>query len=369
MKAICLIISGFLYISYGLSQNHELSGPWFLQTVQLDDQVYERPENIESISDTYFSITENSLMITQTCRMSGGILGYFNINEEEFKITFSSFTFFQGECTEPEPLEFEETFFTFFESQLNTILDYEIIQESDNGTKLKISDVDGNFVEYINHLRLAPEEISENQWFLTDLNKGGISYTIPQNEEIPSIEGKFLNATFESNICSNNFIGYADFNQENSQVYLYDLVTTDLWCENPDNDTFRVNYLNFFFTNSEQAFTYSISDNPDGSMSLTLTSFDGDFVIYNNRHLTVNDVINPEISLYPNPVKDKLTIENPNLKITSIKVRNSSGKLVLTENISGKQSEINFSSIPAGVYFISFEQNGKILKTEKLIKK
>src|SRR5690606_9671993 len=85
--------------------------------------------------------------------------------------------------------------------------------------------------------------------------------------------------------------------------------------------------------------------------------------------LDVENTFNQELIFYPNPVKNKFTIENPDLKIISIKVSDASGKLIINQVISTKQTQIDFIHLPSGIYFVSFEENGKILKTEKVIKK
>src|SRR5690606_37347977 len=56
----------------------------------------------------------------------------------------------------------------------------------------------------------------------------------------------------------------------------------------------------------------------------------------------------PMLQIYPNPVKDKLTIENPNSKVISAKIRNVSGKLFINQEILGKLFEIDFSYMPKG---------------------
>lgn len=370
MKTVYFILLGFFYFSFTFSQTNDLSETWFLQTVRLDNEVYERPESIESISDTYFSLIGNPIMLTQTCEMYGGIIGNFEIDEDEQNITFLSCSFFEGGCTETETIQFIESLFTFYETQLNNPLSYEITTETDGSKILKISDGEGNFVEYIDHLRYAPQEILENDWYLTELNLDGISYDIPENEEIPYVEVEFDNGRFYSSVCENNLTSLVDFNETDSQIYLYDLVTTDVWCTlDSYNETFRLKYYQFYFPHYIEPFSYQVTNNSDGSKSLQITSFDGDFVIYNNSQLSINENFKSNISIYPNPVKDKLTIQNPDLKITSIKLSDASGKIILKQKISGKESQIDLRALPSGVYFIILEENGKTLKTEKIIKK
>src|SRR5690606_26953104 len=83
------------------------------------------------------------------------------------------------------------------------------------------------------------------------------------------------------------------------------------------------------------------------------------------------DITNGQSQLFlvfPNPVKDKLMVENPDLKTTSVKLRSASGKLVANQDVYTKRIEINLKHLPKGVYFVTIEQNGKRLKTEKVLK-
>jgi len=106
----------------------------------------------------------------------------------------------------------------------------------------------------------------------------------------------------------------------------------------------------------------------------------GSFNAYNNEthnnivclvgtsELSVADAENDKISFYPNPVKDKLTIENPNLKIDYIRILDMNGKMLLKQNVNTGKFDVDFSQFPNGLYIIQFESNGKTIKTEKLIK-
>jgi hypothetical protein len=72
------------------------------------------------------------------------------------------------------------------------------------------------------------------------------------------------------------------------------------------------------------------------------------------------------ISIYPNPVKDNLTIDNPKrLPISEIKLYNTNGKLIKT--FTTTQNIIDLAGFNKGMYFIEltsdgFKKNFKILK-------
>lgn len=71
-------------------------------------------------------------------------------------------------------------------------------------------------------------------------------------------------------------------------------------------------------------------------------------------------------SIYPNPTKDIINIENFNEgSINSIKIIDSTGKLVLKQNNNLQQ--INLKQISQGIYIIQIESDGK-LYNQKIVK-
>jgi len=62
------------------------------------------------------------------------------------------------------------------------------------------------------------------------------------------------------------------------------------------------------------------------------------------------------ISVYPNPVKDIISVEfeNVNTGITILSIYNSVGELVINNEINNKKSDINFD-FPAGVYSVEIK--------------
>ncbi len=75
-------------------------------------------------------------------------------------------------------------------------------------------------------------------------------------------------------------------------------------------------------------------------------------------------------SIFPNPVKNELTIlsnkEKENLKI---KIFNIQGKLLNTQNLDfEKQASINVSSLANGIYFLNIEDENGSVKVKKFIK-
>ncbi|WP_170233939.1 T9SS type A sorting domain-containing protein [Bizionia myxarmorum] len=73
-----------------------------------------------------------------------------------------------------------------------------------------------------------------------------------------------------------------------------------------------------------------------------------------------NFQIGNQISIYPNPVKNKLHITHPNIHINNVVLYDVLGKLVLNTSNS---TEIDVSNINAGLYFVKFEiENREVIK-------
>ena len=223
------------------------------------------------------------------------------------------------------------------------------------------------------YAQTTKELMLNNDWYLVEMNVNGETILPPTNEEMgiitmgiePENESMYW---FHTEVCSSYMSGFITWNADN-QFSFWDFAG-GFECLNTENQYFEFLYASFYGVGGENGapMNCSIEENQNGVLTLTIQNQFGNQTIYSNDILLIQNNNNLKLKLYPNPVKDKLTIENPDFKIISIKVRNASGKLVLSESISTKQTDINFSSIPSGVYFITFEENGKLLKTEKLIK-
>lgn len=78
-----------------------------------------------------------------------------------------------------------------------------------------------------------------------------------------------------------------------------------------------------------------------------------------------------EILLYPNPFKDFIFLDftTNDYRNSDYQLFDSSGKLVKKDKIKESKSEFNFSDLPSAMYIIRINQNGKNIKTFKIIKK
>lgn len=362
MKFKLVLLINFYYL-IGLAQENELfEHNWYLESIYLNGVNYEEPNLHDVFSSTFFT---TSTMFTFMCE-TGGILGNINIDTENSEIYFTNIFFDNGECTGNESIEFRDLFYSFFQSSETPYL-YSISTD-ENGISTLLLEKSGNSVTYKNLLPLPPETILQNTWYLSDLIIEGTNNPPVQNQEFPYIYLEFKeNNGIKSQVCG-HMRGLSDF-YENPYFFLQTLEREGVNCEMTENFEYENLYFSFFWNNYDHPFEYSVSENGNGNLVLTITDLNGSQAIYSNQLMSIQESEKLNLTIYPNPIQDKLYIEEDERKINSLKIRNASGKLILTENIVAKQTEINFSSLPAGVYFISFEQNGKVLKTEKVLKK
>lgn len=81
---------------------------------------------------------------------------------------------------------------------------------------------------------------------------------------------------------------------------------------------------------------------------------------------TDSELLNAELTIFPNPASDVVTISTSKNLEGQISIYNELGRLVLSEEISGTQKTLSVSNLPTGLYFVSVSsENRKI--TKKLI--
>ena len=84
-------------------------------------------------------------------------------------------------------------------------------------------------------------------------------------------------------------------------------------------------------------------------------------VIHDRDHYDVAENEVDEIALYPNPVRDRLTVNAENLQ--SVEVFNLMGQLVMTST----SSVVDMDSLGQGIYFVRVKADGKMI-TKRIVK-
>ncbi|MBS2098083.1 rhamnogalacturonan lyase family protein [Carboxylicivirga linearis] len=147
------------------------------------------------------------------------------------------------------------------------------------------------------------------------------------------------------------------------------------------NGTLNINNLRGSFTNGQ---SYQVIDANiiSGSFEAISPETPGDGLYWDTSDLYTNGIIkvtdvptaissvknNANISVYPNPVEDLLHIDiNSAFNSAIIQTRDMSGRLINHQIIESSISEIDFSSLSNGVYFITITVNNESYIT-KIVK-
>tara|TARA_R110002012_G_scaffold312248_1_gene522776 strand:- start:353721 stop:355730 length:2010 start_codon:yes stop_codon:yes gene_type:complete len=98
----------------------------------------------------------------------------------------------------------------------------------------------------------------------------------------------------------------------------------------------------------------------------TNTEYGSEFAINIDATLSISNPEITNISVYPNPVKNSITIKN-NATIDSVEIYNTFGSVLITKSVSSSLINMNLSNLASGVYFIRIQSEGNFY-TERIIK-
>ncbi len=210
----------------------------------------------------------------------------------------------------------------------------------------------------------------ETDWFLMDLIVDGANVTIPNNGEIGNIPLDFIQIGFSTQPC--NLLNMeiedltnSDFTTSRAVIYEYN-------CSFPDTYYFEeVYFMDFFhFDMMGLTFNYALEIGANDTRMLTITNIEGDIAIYGNAALSVDDSPAAKVSIYPNPVKDKLFLSTKSaLGNLKIKIFNIEGKLLSTQITDLKsQTSIDVSSLKSGIYFLYIEDGTRETDVTRFVK-
>ena len=94
------------------------------------------------------------------------------------------------------------------------------------------------------------------------------------------------------------------------------------------------------------------------------------YEIYSTVNLDESFAVNLEISAFPNPTVDFLTIsiQGEMTQDLSFQLIDNLGRLITTDSLLDQQMQIEMSDLPAGNYFLNISTKSEIIKTFKIIK-
>lgn len=138
-------------------------------------------------------------------------------------------------------------------------------------------------------------------------------------------------------------------------------------CVETDSQIFENAYFGHIYDEFEYWFYFVEQEN--GAIHLNISSSHFCTATFTNELLSNQEIEDKTINLYPNPVKEILNIENPDLKIKNLELLNSEGKIILQKAVNQKEIALDFNPFPKGIYYLKLRlENGRV-QTEKIIKK
>ena len=119
--------------------------------------------------------------------------------------------------------------------------------------------------------------------------------------------------------------------------------------------------------------SYSVGQAAYSQKGANLEVMEGVQHAYEITILDVDDesVLEKNILLYPNPVRDLLNVDfgNESYQNSSYSLYDAQGKLLKAGKLAQKKTELNMTTLPASVYIIQIFQDNRNIKTFKIIKK
>jgi hypothetical protein len=104
---------------------------------------------------------------------------------------------------------------------------------------------------------------------------------------------------------------------------------------------------------------YLTDFNSDGELDMFLGQVGGGVSFYSSDTSLVdlNELILPEMRVYPIPAKNTLVVETGGPVNTTWSVIDISGRIVMQGYLNGSRLELNISKLPAGAYFIRLDSD------------
>ena len=125
-------------------------------------------------------------------------------------------------------------------------------------------------------------------------------------------------------------------------------------------------HADFFYDTAETPTEYTITNNTNGTLRLTLTNSNNDVAIYNSEPVLSNQEISViSINLYPNPAGTHLFIKTEQ-PLNKIEIYTAGGKFLFTE--TNPVLPLDVSELSSGLYFMKVYQGDRV-STQKFVKR
>jgi hypothetical protein len=217
-------------------------------------------------------------------------------------------------------------------------------------------------------------EITGNQ--LTSINLNSLSNLVnlrAENNNLISLDVSNNTALSAFN-CSNNDLTNLNLGQINSLTYLNcnnnnlvsinisnNTLLNQLFCNNNQLTSLNVkngnnsNFTNFSATNNPLLVCINV-DNVNWATSNWSNNVDSQSDFSTNCSLGINETLNDNITIYPNPTSNQITVDLPEDLINQMySISDFSGRIIKQERIQKSTEQIDLSELSTGVYYFKIE--------------
>lgn len=224
-------------------------------------------------------------------------------------------------------------------------------------------------------------ELFNHTWYLEKVNVNNVEYLLANyyNAEPAITEFDEVNSSIYISLCEFmcfwTTTSYAGGNLMNLSVLDECVLTGECMAPSPDLNFYRDLYFSIFHywdstTQTEvfnNPFTYTIQT-VNSYYQLTIENDDGDWAVYNSVLLSAPGFNSSGFSIYPNPVKETLQINNSSNQTGIATIYTVNGKKLQSHFLENRVSTINVKALNPGLYFVVFESETGERVSKKFIK-
>lgn len=186
---------------------------------------------------------------------------------------------------------------------------------------------------------------------------GVLFHTFPSNDMVIQPDGKIL-------IGGNQPLTFQDGS----------LLVTRFHADGTIDNSFNgTGNFEFDFSNGLETLRCMVLTPPDRLLIGGSTNFVSGFMHFLLAEIDMSNTLNlpgnsvGNVSIYPNPTSDILTISTVDESITTIQLTDAAGRLISTHPAQ-KMTNLSLANLPAGMYQVIFTTNSKERISKKLIK-
>jgi|GEM_PF-2266771 len=215
-------------------------------------------------------------------------------------------------------------------------------------------------------------------WFLAESNVNGVSISLEDSGGFqfysPHTENYFIH--LYGNSCFESFkVTYTDVTETSFNL---DAIVEYISCNYTDPDEIEAVelYQSFYFelpfdanSTPKNPFTYEWADGGFPVMDLIITNSVGDWLLYRTAFLSTPTFHQNSFTMYPNPVKENLSINNTSNQSVKATIYDVSGNALQKQLLVANTSIINVKSLNTGLYFVVFENESGERVSKKFVKR